>query len=111
MRKEASEASESLYLMRYNGDHMEDAVTSDTQLSADIGMAIGEAMAQGRLTADDLTDTAKLTSILSEVSGLYGQEAESLAKQITASDDLIAKFGELGSSVTATTEANRILNN
>jgi hypothetical protein len=74
-------------------------------------MAIATAMTQGRLNNDDLKDTDKLAKVLGEVNGLYGQEAEMLAKQIASSDNLITKFGELGASVTAATEANRILNN
>ena len=110
-RLEASESAGDLTLWRSNGDYMYDAVTDNSQLSANIGMAIGEALAQGRLQSEDLTDVSKLTGVLSEVNGLYGQEAEMLARQIVANEDLITSFGELGASVTATTEANRILNN
>jgi hypothetical protein len=110
-RLDASESAGDLTLWRSNGDYMYDAVTDNSQLSADIGMAIGTALAQGRLQSEDLTDVSKLTGVLSEVNGLYGQEAEMLARQIVANEDLITSFGELGASVTATTEANRILNN
>lgn len=111
MRLDASNTSGGLILMRSGGDYMYDAVTSNSQLSADIGMAIATAISQGRLDNDDLADSDKLARVLGEVNGLYGQEAEILAKQISSSAELITKFGELGASVTAATEANRILNN
>ena len=111
MRLDASNTSGGLTLMRSGGDYMYDAVTSNSQLSADIGMAIATAISQGRLDNDDLADSDKLARVLGEVNGLYGQEAEILVKQISSSTELITKFGELGASVTAATEANRILNN
>jgi hypothetical protein len=54
-------------------------MTGNSTLSADVGMAIGEALAQGSLNSDDLKNSAKLASILSEVNGLYAGEAEAIA--------------------------------
>ena len=109
---QASETAGDLTLLRSTGDGgYYDALTENSQLSAAVGEAIGEAMVQGRLDSADLKDANKLTTILSSVTGLYGEEASVLARQIAASDDLVASFNELGASATQTAEANRILGN
>ena len=114
-RRDASNTAGELTLLRTDAEgYTYDALMDNSQLSADVGMAIAEAMAQGRLTNEDLVnkeDSSNLARVLSEVAGLYEGEAELLAKQITASESLATAFGELGASVTAATEANRILNN
>jgi hypothetical protein len=91
-----------------------DALTKNSQLSADVGKAVAEALSEGRLDSDDLTGKGPngltdLTNVLSKVNGLYGDEAAALANQIAGSKELMLAFNELGASATKTAEANRIL--
>ena len=87
-------------VMRSYGNRYEDAVRAGNQLNADINNAIAEALADGFLSVEDLmTETAEdgvdpLVSVLNEVTGLYDQEAETIASQIRENNELIVSFQE-----------------
>lgn len=111
-RTKASEAAEDLIVWRGEGEGGYDAASSNSQVSADIGMAIAEAMSSGVLSDDDLVQGSdKLVKALDENAGVTAEEAKSIAKQIADNDDLIKGMSELAVEVANNTEANRILNN
>ena len=116
IKNEASQTAGDLTLTRYRTDgygntYSYDALTENSNLSSDVGMAIAEALKTGELKSNDLLNSSKLEEVLSTVSGLYGEEVKVLANQISSSEELIKSFNELGASAAATAEANRILNN
>ena len=111
-RVNASDAAAAITVMRSSGDTAYDAVTSNSQLSADIGMAIADALGSGALNTDDLIEGSnRLVGILDRNANVTADEAKSIAAQIASNDELIQGMSELATEVAANTEANRILNN
>ena len=111
-RVNASDAAAAITVMRSSGDAAYDAVTSNSQLSADIGMAIADALGSGTLNTDDLIEGSdRLVGILDRNANVTADEAKSIAEQIANNDELIQGMSELATEVAANTEANRILNN
>ena len=111
-RVNASDTAAAITVMRSSGDSAYDAVTSNSQLSADIGMSIAEALGSGALNTDDLIEGSdRLVGILDRNVNITADEAKSIAAQIASNDELIQGMSELATEVAANTEANRILNN
>ena len=111
-RVNASNTAAAITVMRRKGNTVYDAVTSNSQLSADIGMAIAEALGSGALNTNDLIEGSnKLVGILDRNANVTADEAKSIAAQIAGNDELIQGMSELATEVAANTEANRILNN
>lgn len=78
-----------------------------TQLGADIGMALAEALNSGEIT--DLTDTDQLSGALEEVSDLTSTQIDTIADQISTNEQLRVDLQDLAVKVAANTEANSIL--
>ena len=107
-RVNASDTAAPITVMRRSYD----VVTSNSQLSADIGMAIAKALGSGTLNTDDLIEGSdRLIGILDRNANVTADEAKLIAAQIAGNDELIQGMSELATEVAANTEANRILNN
>lgn len=106
-RNAAANAAEQLTLWRGDSSGGYDAIGKNSQLGADVGIAIAEALNSGALT--DLTDKTGIAEALSTVSSLYGEEATLLAGQIASNADLQAEMAELAGVVAANTDANDVL--
>lgn len=107
-RVNASDTAAPITVMRRSYD----VVTSNSQLSADIGMAIAKALGSGALNTDDLIEGSdRLIGILDRNANVTADEAKLIAAQIAGNDELIQGISELATEVAANTEANRILNN
>ena len=106
-RNEASKVASQMWLSDY-GEGTTNRLDSSSQLSADVGMAIAEAMNQGALK--DITNKAQIEKALSSVDNLLSTEKESIASQIAASGDLQRQMGELAIAVAENTAANNVLN-
>lgn len=78
-----------------------------TQLGADIGMALAEALNSGEIT--DLTNTEQLSGALEEVSDLTSTQIDTIANQISTNEQLRVDLQDLAVKVAANTEANSIL--
>ena len=107
-RNDASEAAEDITIMRSTGNNgAYDVVGSNTQISADIGMAIAEAMNSGALA--DLTDSDAINKTISSISGLTDAEKDSVAQQIASNQELQDSMSELATTVAQNTAANDVL--
>lgn len=94
-----------------HGTNSVDLVTENSQLGADIGLAIVKELQSGGLTNTDLINNSdKLADILSKNTSLNEKEAQSVAKQISTNNELIENISRLAVEVSANTEANKILN-
>ena len=106
-RNDASEAAEDITIMRSTGESSYDVVGSNTQISADIGMAIAEAMNSGALA--DLTDSDAINKAISSINGLTDAEKDSVAQQIASNQELQDSMSELATTVAQNTAANDVL--
>lgn len=106
-RNEASKVASQMWLSDY-GEGTTNRLDSSNQLSADVGMAIAEAINQGALK--DITNKAQIEKALNSVDNLLLTEKESIASQIAASGDLQQQMGELAIAVAENTAANNVLN-
>lgn len=108
VRNNASEAGEHFTLMRGSGQSYYDAAGSNSQLSADIAMALAQGLSSGTLT--DLGNNEQVVKALDSVGGLLDGERETIARQIAANVDLQTQITDLSQEVARNTEASQILN-
>lgn len=108
-RNNASKAAADISVMRPSpsGNTSYDAVGENTNLSADIGMAIAQAMNSGALV--DLTNKDAINKALISVNNLTETEKLSVAQQIASNQELQNSMSELAIIVAENTAANDVL--
>lgn len=106
-RNNASKAAADITVMRASGNTYYDAVGENTNLGADIGIAIAQAMNSGALI--DLTDKDAVNKALTSVNNLTETEKLSVAQQIASNQELQNSMNELAVTVAENTAANDVL--